>query len=155
MDVLFILIIFLISAVLFAIEVFLTPGLGLAGLGAACGVIIGDWMVFDTYGVAVGLWVLAASIVVSLLLTFGLMRSRTLERLSLKQRVESTAATPEQLSVKMGDTGVALTRLALIGNALIDGKQVEVKSVDGFLEEGTSVVVTGVSQALILVKRIS
>lgn len=153
MDILFIVVVFLVSAVLFAIEVFLTPGMGLAGIGAACGVVAGNWMVFSYYGTTAGLWVLAASVLASILLTVGLMRSRTLDRLSLKQKIDSTAATAEQLSVRPGDEGVAVTRLALVGNADIGGKLVEVKSADGFLEEGTPVKVVSVSQAQIIVKR--
>ena len=65
----------------------------------------------------------------------------------------STAATPEQRSVKPGDEGVAVTRLALIGNAEIGGKTVEVKSASGFLDEGTPVVVVRVDEAQVTVKK--
>ena len=47
--------------------------------------------------------------------------------------------------------GRALTRLALIGNAEIDGKNVEVKSAGGFIDEGTPIRVISVQDALILV----
>ena len=49
-------------------------------------------------------------------------------------------------------TCVALTRLALIGNADIEGQTVEVKSAGQFIEEGTPIVVVSVNDALILVK---
>ena len=51
------------------------------------------------------------------------------------------------------DEGVAITRLALIGNADIGGRTVEVKSADGFLDEGTPVVVVRVEDAQITVKK--
>ena len=45
------------------------------------------------------------------------------------------------------------TRLALIGNADIGGRLVEVKSADGFLDEGTPVIVVRVEDAQITVKK--
>ena len=87
------------------------------------------------------------------LLGWWMLRSKTLEKYSLHKSIDSTAATPEQLSVKPGDEGVATTRLALIGNADIHGKTVEVKSADGFLDEGTPIVVVRVDEAQVLVKR--
>ena len=44
-------------------------------------------------------------------------------------------------------------RLALIGNADIGGRLVEVKSADGFLDEGTPVIVVRVEDAQITVKK--
>ena len=53
----------------------------------------------------------------------------------------------------MGDKGKALTRLALIGNAEINGAVVEVKSSGEFLDPGTPVVVVRVLEALITVAK--
>ena len=55
--------------------------------------------------------------------------------------------------MRPGDEGRALTRLALIGNAEIGGRRVEVKSAGEFIDPGTPVVVTEVSEALIVVRR--
>ncbi len=95
---------------------------------------------------------LLVSTVVVLLFFWRLGKSKTLERISLHSTINSTAATEAQLSVKPGDEGRALTRLALIGNADINGKTVEVKSTGDFINEGTPIVVTSVNEALILVK---
>ena len=53
--------------------------------------------------------------------------------------------------MKVGAEGKALTRLALVGNAEINGKQVEVKSSGDFIDPGTPIVVTAVSEASITV----
>ena len=58
----------------------------------------------------------------------------------------------DQLAVVVGERGVALTRLALIGNAQIGGRTVEVKSEGGFIEEGTPLVVTRVDTAQVMVR---
>lgn len=93
------------------------------------------------------------STAIVLLFFWWFAHSKTLDRMSLHSTISSTSATPSQLSVKAGDTGVATTRLALIGNAKIADCDVEVKSKDGFINEGTPIIVTRVNEALILVKK--
>ncbi len=143
----------IVALLLFAIEALLTPGLGIAGIcGAACA-IIANILAFIRYGNAIGMAVLGGTVVVVVGFLYWLSRSRAIERATLHSTISSTAATPAQLSINVGDEGHAVTRLALIGNAVIEGKTVEVKSADGFIDEGTPIVVTHVEEALILVRR--
>ena len=81
------------------------------------------------------------------------MRSRTLDRLSLKEEIGASVDNRDERSIAVGQQGVTTTRLALIGMADFDGKTVEVKSIDGFIDERTPVVVDRISEGTILVKR--
>ena len=56
-------------------------------------------------------------------------------------------------SVKAGDTGISTTRLAQIGYAEINGKIVEVKSMDGFLNEKTPIIVNRITDGTIMVEK--
>ena len=56
-------------------------------------------------------------------------------------------------SIKVGDTGISTTRLAQIGSAEINGKIVEVKSIDGFLNEKTPIIVSRITNGTIMVKK--
>ena len=141
-----------IALLLFAIEAFVTPGFGVAGIGATVCVVIADALVYHYYDGFTATLVLLASTAAVLLLIWWLSRSRTLDRMALKANIESTAATSAQLSVRPGEEGRALTRLALIGNAEIGGRTVEVKSTGAFIDEGTPIIVTDVQDALILVR---
>ena len=96
---------------------------------------------------------LIASIIFCSLLGVWAARSKFLEKYWLHKSIDSTAATTEQLSVKVGEEGTSITRLALIGNADINGNVIEVKSADGFIDEGTPIVVVRVEEAQITVKR--
>lgn len=153
MDIAVILFLFFISAVLMLIEIFVIPGTSISGVAALCCLITADYMTFHLYGTGIGLAVLAVSAVIFCLLLYGLVRSKLWDRYSLHKTIDSTSATEAQLSVKPGDEGIALTRLALIGNAEINGKTVEVKSASGFLDEGTPIIVVHVQEAQILVKQ--
>lgn len=149
------LIIFLLVALavaLLAVEAFLAPGIGVAGIGAAVCLIAADVVVYYEYGFVPAVVATLVSVAVSLLFLWWLSRSKAVDRMSLQSTISSTAATAAQLSVRPGDRGRALTRLALIGNAEIAGNVVEVKSAGAFIDEGTPVVVVSVSEALVVVQ---
>ncbi len=145
----------IVALMLFALEVFVTPGIGVSGiLGALCA-LAAIVLTYSEYGFVAAVGSLLGITVVVLLLLWWLSRSKSLESVSLTSTIDSTAATEAQLSVKVGDKGVALTRLALIGNADFEGKTVEVKSDGAFIEEGTPIEVRAVSDALVVVRAIS
>lgn len=135
------------------LEVFISPGFGVAGIAAIVCAVIDVLLIYSAYGMKWTIVALMIAIVLLFILLYMLYRSRTVERLSLKTAIESTSATTEQLSIQVGDTGRSLTRLALVGNALIEGKQVEVKSAGEFIDAGTSIRVTVVKEALIVVEK--
>lgn len=153
MDIILISTLFVLCVFFMALEIFIIPGTSLAGIVSAACLIGANVLVFDSYGLSAGIIVLAASLIVCLLAGIWMLRSKALDRISLKRTIDSTAATEEQLSVKVGDRGIALTRLALIGNADFDGKIVQVQSADGFLDEKTPVVITRVIDGQVWVKR--
>ena len=145
-------ILLVVSLILMAVEVFIVPGLGISGVVSALCAVVADVMIYNEYGGWAAFIALLIFILLTLLLVWWVSRSKALEKVSLHSSIDSTNATQEQLSVKEGDEGVALTRLALIGNAEIAGKVVEVKSSGKFIEEGTPLVVVRVNEALILVQ---
>lgn len=153
MDIILISTLFVLCVFFMALEIFIIPGTSLAGIVSAACLIGANVLVFDSYGLSAGIIVLAASLIVCLVAGIWMLRSKALDRISLKLTIDSTAATEEQLSVKVGDRGIALTRLALIGNADFDGKIVQVQSADGFLDEKTPVVITRVIDGQVWVKR--
>lgn len=153
MDIILICTLFILCVLFMGLEIFIIPGTSLAGIISAACLIGANVLVFDKYGLATGIIVLAASLIVCLAAGIWMLRSKTLERVSLKRTIDSTAATEEQLSVKIGDRGIALTRLALIGNADFDGKIVQVQSADGFLDEKTPIIITRVIDGQVWVKR--
>lgn len=151
---LIIILLVVLALLLFAIEGLLLPGYGIAGIGAAICVVAADVMIYQEYGTTAAVLAVLVSTVVVLLFFWWFAHSRALDRMALHSTISSTAATSAQLSVSVGDRGVATTRLALIGNAKVGDRDVEVKSEDGFINEGTPIIVTQVSDALILVKKL-
>lgn len=151
MDILIIIVLLLAGIILLFVEIFLVPGLSLAGFGAAGCMIYANYYAFSELGSWPGIIVLMASIVISIAMLVWFMRSKTLDKLALNKDIDSSVKQPESDLIQLGDTGIALTRLAQIGNAEINGHIVEVKSAGDFIEEKSPIVVTRISQGTITV----
>ena len=148
-----IIIILAILALVFGLlEAFVIPGFGLAGIGSIVCALADVILVYNAYGVGWACATLVIGIVVLGILLYVVANSRSFDRMSLHTSIDSTNATTDQLSVKVGDTGKSLTRLALVGNALINGKVVEVKSAGAFINPDTPIRVINVNEAQITVE---
>ncbi len=153
MDIIIIIALIAAGMLLFMAEVFLIPGLSLAGIASAGCLVYVNYYAFSALGPTGGLLTLLVSLCGYVLLFIWFLRSKSIDRLALKKDIGSTVGIPAGQEVKAGDTGVAITRLALIGNAEINGRIIEVKSADGFLNEHTPIVVERVMEGIIMVRR--
>lgn len=147
-----IILLLVIAIVLFALEIFVIPGFGISGISGIASLGAAIVLIYNEYGGNAAFGTLVASGLLLALCIWWVMRSKAIDRVSLKSTIDSTNATEAQLSVKVGDKGKAITRLALIGNARINGQVVEVKSAGEFLSEGTPIQVIAVNEALIIVE---
>lgn len=151
MTLIIILIVFVLSLALCLVETFLIPGFGICGIISALCAIIGVSMAFSAYGMAVGFAAAAAVLIVGGLLLYWVMHSKRIKRLSLHATIDSSVANDVLSQVKVGDSGVALTRLALVGNARLGEVETEVRSASGFIEEGTPIRVVRINRGEIYV----
>lgn len=147
-----IIIIAVLALVLGLLEVFVFPGFGLAGISSIICAVIDVILVYNAYGLGWACVALLTGLALLTLILYVIAHSRTFDRMSLHTSIDSTNATPEQLSVQVGDKGQAITRLALVGNARINNKVVEVKSAGAFITPGTSIRVVSVNEAQIIVE---
>ena len=142
-----------LSLVLGLLEIFILPGFGFAGIGSIVCAVVDAILIYNAYGFSWACIAVVVAILLLVLMLYIVANSRTFDRMSLKTSIDSTSATTEQLSVKVGNEGRAITRLALVGNAEIEGKQVEVKSSGEFINSGTPIRVIKVDKAQIIVER--
>ena len=147
-----IIILALLALCLGVVEIFIIPGFGVSGIAAILCALADVVLIYQFYGFLPAVLSVAAALVLLGLMLWWVSRSRMLDRMALPSTISSSSASSDQLSVQVGDRGVALTRLALIGNARINGKQVEVKSSGEFINPGTPLVVVAVNEATITVE---
>lgn len=151
MDILIIAVTLLIGLILLVAEVYLFPGISLAGLCATGCLIFANTYAYIYLGGQACLVTFIITLVGSGGILLWVFRSKALERVALKTEISSTLHNRVIDKIRPGDHGVAVTRLALIGNAKINGHIVEVKSQDGFIDEKTPIVVERVTKDAILV----
>ena len=136
------------------IEIFLLPGISIAGIAGAIFLIGGIVYSYMFLGSTAGNVTLAASAVTLGLTFFGLLKSKSLERISLNTIIDDKVDNSYLLKIAVGDIGVAVSRLNPIGKVLVNDIEAEGKSFDGeFIEEDTEIVVVKVETYNVLVKR--
>ena len=153
MDILLIALLFIAAIILFLAEAFFIPGISIAGFAGLGCLVYANYYAFVYMGTLAGFITLIISIIACVTSVILFMRSKTLDKVSLTKEISSKVDRHAEHSLKIGDTGVTITRLALIGHAEINGKIVEVNSADGFLDEKTPVVVTRISDGLVMVEK--
>jgi membrane-bound ClpP family serine protease len=153
MEILLIIALIVAGLLLFAVEVFLIPGISVAGIASAICLLYAVYYAFTSLGILAGILTLAVSGLGVVGVTVWFMRSKTVDKLSLKKSLDYDLSPLKDVDIQVGDTGQAVTRLALIGNADINGHILEVRSADGFIDEKTPIVVERIKDGCILVHK--
>lgn len=149
-----IIVLMLLAALLLVIELVLLPGISVAGIGALLAFGGAVWRTFYVYGSDAGFISIGIAVSVAVVVTILSLRAKTWQRLSLKSNITSSAQEfPAELNVKIGDRGVAITRLAPMGKVEIDGHTFEAKSIDAYVDPKSAVEVTGFENFNVIVRR--
>lgn len=152
---------FIIAAVIvagiifFLIEVFLIPGSSIAGICSAICLLFANYYAFTELGTNAGLITLAITTVGGVAALVWFMKSKTVDKLSLHQEIDYNMNKLAGVDIKVGDQGIATTRLALIGNAQFNGHEVEVRSMDGFIDEKEAVVIERIADYTVFVRKVN
>jgi len=153
MDILIIIALIVAGIIMFLVEVFVIPGISIAGVAAFVCLVYANYYAFTNIGTTAGFITLLTTAIACTTVLIWFMKSKTLDKIALKKEISSKVDNSAELSIKVGDTGFAATRLALIGIAEINGSTVEVKSIDGFIDEKTPIVVARIQEGTILVQK--
>ncbi len=144
----------LLATVLLTIEVALIPGFGVAGVLGVLSMLASVFYAFFVVGNVAGWITIIVSGLICVSLFLWALYGKSLDRLALKKNIDSNVKGDELDKIKVGDRGFAKTRLALIGEANINGEVVEVKSEMGFINENEEVVVIRISGGTIYVEKV-
>ena len=149
----FIVVILMVFAVgLIILEIFFLPGITVGGIAGGILAIVGIWFAYSQLGAFVGNITLIASIVVFGLIFFGFVKSDTLNKIALKEEIDSTVETVSQEKIKPGDEGITISRVNPMGKARINGETVEVKSTGDFIDPEIPITVIKVYPTNVLVE---
>lgn len=135
------------------IEILLVPGFAVTGILGVASLVGSYFYTEHAFGAPASTIVLIINVVGITVMTVYVLRARTWKRFQLKTSIESRVPTcPEDMGISLGDIGVTTSRLAPVGTARFNGKSIEVKSLEGFVEEGTNVEVVLIEDNRVTVK---
>jgi len=155
MSILAIIIIIVLGILLFIVEFLLIPGVTIAGIGGAILMGVAVYMSYKTHGNTVGNYTLIATLILTIGMFVYALRAKTWNRLMLKKDIDGKVEVGlENETVKVGDRGESITRMAPVGKVLINGLVVEGKSQRGFLDQHTPVEVIKVLNTQVIIKPI-
>ena len=154
MDIVIIASLIIAGLILFIIEVFLLPGVSIAGIVSAGWLLYANYYAFDALGTMPGCITLAISAIGVIGITIWFMHSKTVDKLSLKKTIDYRPEPLIGLDLKPGDEGIALTRLAQIGNAEFNGRIIEVRSTGDFIDQKSKIRVERILDGVVLVEKV-
>ena len=145
----------ILGIILLLVEILLIPGfavtgiLGLLSLAGSC------YFAFQEYGTVGGSIVIAVNIILIVTLLVYALRANTWKKLSLHTEIDSKAdQKPEEKGIEIGQKGVTMTRLNPMGKARIQNVILEVKSLDGFIDNDCPIEVSAIEDNQVIVKEI-
>ena len=139
-----------LGTILLVAEIALIPGFGVSGIAGIAAMIGSAVYAFMQMGEIAGWITIAIVILVSIALILWAIYGKSLDNVALKENISSTVAS----GINVGDRGVSVTRLALIGEAKFGDNIVEVTSADGFIDEKCEIVVTRINAGVIYVENV-
>ena len=107
------------------VEIFITPGIVLGVIGLLF-MAAGLYQIYGKFGASTGNYSVVAVTLLSVGLIFFAMRSGVWDKLAQKDVISGKANVIDEDLFKIGDRGKAVSALRPSGNALINGKKIEV-----------------------------
>ena len=147
-----IIILIILGIFLILLEFFVVPGITVAGIGGILLLIGGVWLSYSTYGVTTGNYVLLSTFFVLIIILSFAFNSKTWQKISLKTQNTGKAKEESNLSVNVGDTGKTISRLAPMGNIMINDKLYEAESKGIYIDENTEIIIISINRNKLIVK---
>ena len=155
MDILITALLVLFATAMLVVEVAFIPGFGFTGTLGVLSMVGSVFYAFMQIGTLAGWITLLVCVLVCISLFLWALYGNSIDRMALKKNIDSTVSDQDMSLFSVGDRGVTRTRLALIGEALINGRVVEVKSEDGFIDEREEVEIIRISGDSIFVEKVN
>ena len=154
MDILVTALLVIFATVMLVVEVALIPGFGFTGVVGMLSMIASVFYAFVQMGTAAGWITLLVCVAISISLFLWALYGNSLDKVALNKNIDSTVRDNDVSTLRVGQRGVAKTRLALIGEALFDGRVFEVKSESGLIDEDDEIEIIRISGDTLFVAKV-
>lgn len=151
MDYLIIVLILLLAIILFLAEIFILPGISVAGITGVAVSIAGMAYTYYAFGLTGMIVALISGIIIFIILFYFCLKSKMFDRLALKKEIKATVADKNLRNIHPGDAIHTISRLNPMGKVMKDNEFYEAKSESGFIEEDRIVYVQRIEGNTIIV----
>lgn len=151
MGIVTIIILLAVGIALIVLELVAIPGTTICGIAGIGLTIWGLIELYGNYGAITGGIVTLCEIVLFAFLLIKALKAKVWERFAQKHEIDSSVnnvSTP----IEIGTKGIAVTRLAPRGTAMLNNEKIEVISPTQFIDPNTNIVVTNIEGNKIEVK---
>jgi len=155
MEIAIVIVLLLVAVSLFLLEMFLIPGLSIAGIGGLLFLAGGVYYAYAFIGPEAGHLTLFGAFVMMTIAIVIFIRSKALEKMSLKTEIDGKNDPMKGMELQVGDIGITSSRLAPMGKIRVNGHVVEARAIDDFIDQDVSVVIIKVQSTNVLVERIT
>jgi len=147
-------IILIVAGLLFLLlEVMVIPGTTVVGVAGFALIAFSVWESYHTFGTPIGHFVLLGTIFFTILTIYLSLKSKTWNKIMLKTEVDGRVNEIDTNNIKVGDSGVSVSRLAPSGKALFNNEYYEVHTNGEFIDQETNILVTHFLDNKLFVKR--
>ena len=153
MEITIIAILLALGIIFFIVEFFFLPGITIAGIAGVLFIAVAVIFAYVNLGSGAGTLTLVGGLAFLGLAFWRFMKSKTLDKISLKTEIDEKIEPLKGLDIKVGDEGKTVSRLAPMGKIRIHNAVIEAKVNDGFIDEGETVVVLEVYNTNVLVEK--
>lgn len=154
MEVSIVVVLLIMGILFFLLELFLIPGISVAGIAGTVFMGGAIYYAYTHISPTAGHFTVVASLVLLATAVWVFIRSKALEKLSLKTEITGKNDPMANVEIHIGDIGISSSRLAPMGKVKINGFVVEAKTNDDFIDEGVEVKVLDIMNTNILVGRL-
>ncbi len=155
MEITIVIVLLIVGILFFLLELFLIPGISLAGIAGFLFVGGAIYYAYANIGNSAGHFTVLGSVILLSITIWAFVKSKALEKLSLKAEITGKNDPLENIEIKVGDVGLTQSRLAPMGKVNINGHIVEAKTNDDFIDPNIEIVVLEVYNTNVLVERIN
>ncbi len=152
MNITLVIILILAGILLMLAELFLLPGLSIAGISSFVAFSGSVYVAYTNISPMAGHITLLISLLTLALSIYIFLKYKTLEKMALKSNIDSKISHFEESEIKIGDKGITLSRLAPMGKVKLNKLTVEAKTTGQFIDENTSVEVIDIQGNTLVVE---
>lgn len=151
MSLLFIILVLILGITFVLLEIIVFPGISVAGILGAILLIVGIYFAYIYHGNTIGHVTLVGTLVMTIVAAILAFRYASWKKITLETSITSKIESLRNNTVAVGDEVITVSRLAPMGSVKANGRIVEAKSRNGYVDVGKIVKVVKIQNNILIV----